>query len=133
MTLSDLANLLLAAIIGYIGGLFAERRALLKSMGDRYIALAQANPNQGDEFWRLGMLQKVGAADLRAYELSRLCRRIVAHGLKDPREREMSTVFKDHRLSLQGLLRWASQESIDLSDGSTVLRRHVEEGGSIFK
>ncbi len=136
MTLADIGNLLIAAIIGFIGGFFtrwpldklAERRALLKDMGGRYIVNAQANLNQqGNEFWRLGMLQKVGAAELSACELSRLCRRVVAHGLKDPRQREISTVFKDHRHSLRGLLRWASQESIDLSDGSAVLRRHAEE------
>jgi len=136
MTLADIGNLLIAAIIGFIGGFFtrwpldklAERRALLKDMSGRYIVNAQANLNQqGNEFWRLGMLQKVGAAELSACELSRLCRRVVAHGLKDPRQREISTVFKDHRHSLRGLLRWASQESIDLSDGSAVLRRHAEE------
>ena len=136
MTLADIGNLLIAAIIGFIGGFFtrwpldklAERRALLKDMSGRYIVNAQANLNQqGNEFWRLGMLQKVGAAELSACELSRLCRRVVAHGLKDRRQREISTVFKDHRHSLRGLLRWASQESIDLSDGSAVLRRHVEE------
>ncbi len=136
MTLADIGNLLIAAIIGFIGGFLtrwpldklAERRALLKDMGGRYIVNAQANLNQqGNEFWRLGMLQKVGAAELSACELSRLCRRVVAHGLKDPRQREISTVFKDHRHSLRGLLRWASQESIDLSDGSAVLRRHAEE------
>ena len=136
MTLADIGNLLIAAIIGFIGGFFtrwpldklAERRALLKDMGGRYIVNAQANLNQqGNEFWRLGMLQKVGAAELSACELSRLCRRVVAHGLKDPRQREISTVFKDHRHSLRGLLRWASQENIDLTDGSAVLRRHAEE------
>ena len=136
MTLADIGNLLIAAIIGFIGGFLtrwpldklAERRALLKDMSGRYIVNAQANLNQqGNEFWRLGMLQKVGAAELSACELSRLCRRVVAHGLKDRQQREISTVFKDHRHSLRGLLRWASQESIDLSDGSAVLRRHAEE------
>src|SRR5207244_2242944 len=101
LTLADLAKLLIGAIIGFFVGFFTrwpldkleERRALLKSMGDRYIRDAQANSNQqGDEFWRLGMLQKVGAAELRACELSRLCRRIVNHGLQDPRHRKMSTV-----------------------------------------
>jgi hypothetical protein len=128
MNLGDLANVLLGGVIGYIVRLFEERRAELRRLGDRYIENAQANPNlQTDEFWRLGMLQKVGAAELSEGKLSRLCRRIVAHGLQDPRHREVSTVFKDHRRSLRGLLRWASQESIDLSDGSALLRRHAEE------
>lgn len=139
-TLGDLTELLIGGIIGGIIGFigafftrwpfekFAERRALLKSMGNHYIANAQADSNQqGDEFWRLGMLQKVGAAELSACELSRVCRRIVAHGLRDPRHREISTVFKDRRHSLRGLLRWASQESIDLSDSSALLQRHAEE------
>jgi hypothetical protein len=136
MTLADLAKLLIGAVIGFLGGFFtrwpldrlAERRTLVKSIGDHYIENAQAKSNQqANEFWRLGMLQKAGAAQLSACELSRVCRRIVAHGLQDPRQREISTVFKDHRHSLRGLLHWAAQESVDLSDGSTVLRRHAEE------
>jgi hypothetical protein len=135
-TLGDLSRLLIAGIIGFAVGIFtrwpleklSERRALLKTMGDRYIADAQANMGQqGDELWRLGMLQKVGAAGLNARALSCLCDRIVSHGLRDPRHREISTVFKDRRRSLRELLRWASQESIDLSDGSALLRRHAEE------
>jgi hypothetical protein len=97
-------------------------------MGDDYIAAAQANrEQQEDEFWRLGRLQAVGAAGLNACELSRLCNRIISHGLRDPRHREISTVFTDRRRSLRGLLRWGSQESVDLSDGHGLLRRHAEE------
>jgi len=97
-------------------------------MLDRYIANARANlVLQTDEFWRLGMLQKVGAAELNERELSRLCRRIVDYGLQDPRHREISTVFKDHRESLSGLLRWASKEGIDLSDALAVMRQQAQE------
>jgi hypothetical protein len=61
-------------------------------MGDRYIKAAQAETGQPeDEFWRLGMLQKVGTAGLNESESCRLCRRIVSHGLRDPRQREMIT------------------------------------------
>jgi hypothetical protein len=122
---------LLGCVIGYIVRLLEERRAELKRMRrmlDRYIANAQANlVLQSDEFWRLGMLQKVGAAELNERELSLLCRRIVNYGLQDPRHRKISTVFKDHRESLSGLLRWASKEGIDLSDALAVMRRQAEE------
>jgi hypothetical protein len=122
---------LLGAVIGYIVRLLEERLTELRRirrMLDRYIANAQANlVLQTDEFWRLGMLQRVGAAELSERELSRLCRRIVNYGLQDPRHRETSTVFKDHRESLSGLLRWASREGIDLSDALTVMRRQAEE------
>ena len=119
---------LLGCVIGYIVRLLEERCAELRRMRDRYIANAQANlVLQTDEFWRLGMLQKVGAAKLNERELSRLCRRIVNYGLQDPRHREISTVFKDHRESLSGLLRWASKEGIDLSDALAVMRRQAEE------
>jgi hypothetical protein len=122
---------LLGAVMGYIVRLLEERLTELKRirrMLDRYIANAQANlVLQTDEFWRLGMLQKVGAAELSERELSRLCRRIVSYGLQDPRHRETSVVFKDHRESLSGLLRWASREGIDLSDALTVMRRQAEE------
>ena len=128
MKLGDLANVLLGGVIGYIVRLLEERCAELRRMRDRYIANAQANlVLQTDEFWRLGMLQKIGAAELNERELSRLCRRIVNYGLQDPRHREISTVFKDHRESLSGLLRWASKESVDLSDGLEVMRRQAEE------
>ena len=128
MKLGDLANVLLGGVIGYIVRLLEQRRAELRRMRDRYIANAQANlVLQTDEFWRLGMLQKVGAAELDERELSRLCRRIVNYGLQDPRHREISAVFKDHRESLSGLLRWASKEGIDLSDALAVMRLHAEE------
>ncbi len=122
MTLADIGNLLIAAIIGFIGGFLtrwpldklAERRALLKDMSGRYIVNAQANLNQqGNEFWRLGMLQKVGAAELSACELSRLCRQVVAHGLKDRRQREIYLLFSKTTVTLYegfyvGLLRKVS-------------------------
>jgi hypothetical protein len=122
---------LLGCVIGYIVRLLEERLTELRRirrMLDRYIANAQANlVLQTDEFWRLGMLQKVGAAELNERELSGLCRRIVNYGLQDPRNRETSTVFRDHRESLSGLLRWASKEGIDLSDALAVMRRNAEE------
>ena len=119
---------LLGAVIGYIVRLLEELLTELRRTRDRYIANAQANlVLQTDEFWRLGMLQKVGAAELNERELSRLCRRIVNYGLQDPRHREVSTVFKDHRESLSGLLRWASRQRIDLSDALAVMRRQAEE------
>jgi hypothetical protein len=122
---------LLGCVIGYIVRLLEERCAELRRMRrmrDLYIANAQENlVLQTHEFWRLGMLQKVGAAELNERELSRLCRRIVNYGLQDPRHREISTVFRDHRESLSGLLRWASKEGIDLSDALSVMRLHAEE------
>jgi hypothetical protein len=122
---------LLGCVIGYIVRLLEERCAELRRMRrmrDLYIANAQENlVLQTHEFWRLGMLQKVGAAELNERELSRLCRRIVNYGLQDPRHREISTVFKDHRESLSGLLRWASKEGIDLSNALAVMRLHAEE------
>src|SRR5260370_9131007 len=73
MKLGDLANVLLGGVIGYIVRLLEERRAELRRMLDRYIANTQANlVLQTDEFWRLGMLQKVGAAELNERKLSRL-------------------------------------------------------------
>ena len=115
---------LLGAVIGYIVRLLEELLTELRRTRDRYIANAQANlVLQTDEFWRLGMLQKVGAAELSERELSRLCRRIVSYGLQDPRHREISTFFKDHRESLSGLLRWAPKEGIDLSDALAGMRR----------
>jgi hypothetical protein len=135
-TLTEVSKFAIPGIIGYVGGIFtrwpldklAERRALLKGMHDRYTTAAQTDKaGQEDEFWRLGMLQNVGAAGLSARELCRLCDRIISHGLRDPRDRMISTVFKDHRRSLRGLLRWASRESVDLTDSSGFLRRHAEE------
>lgn len=122
---------LLGAVIGYIVRLLEERlieSRRMRRMLDRYIANAQANiVLQTDEFWRLGMLQKVGAAEVNERDLSRLCRRIVDYGLQDPRHREISTVFKDHRESLSGLLSWACRHGIDLSDALAVMRPQADE------
>jgi len=128
----DAFHLIGSGIVGFIvGGFvgkFGERRTLVKDIGDRYIAAAQADPShQDDEFQRLGTLQKSGAAQLNQRELSRVCRRIVAHGLRDPQQREISTVFTDERSSLHGLLHWAAQNSFDLSDSTALMRRHCEE------
>jgi hypothetical protein len=124
---------LLGAVVGYIVRLLEERLTesrRVRRMLDRYIAYAKANlVLQTDEFWRLGMLQQVGAAELNERELSRLCRQIVNYGLQDPRHREVSTVFKDHRESLSGLLHWASRQGIDLSDALAVMRRQAEAPG----
>jgi len=64
---------LLGCVIGYSVRLLEERRAELRRMRrilDRYTANAQANlVLQTDEFWRLGMLQRVGAAEFNEREL----------------------------------------------------------------
>ena len=84
MKLGDLANV----------RLLEERGAelgRLRRMRDRYIANAQADVVlQTDEFWRLGMLQEIGAAELNERELPRLCHGIVNCGLQDLRHREIS-------------------------------------------
>ena len=122
---------LLGAVIGYIVRLLEERLRKLRRvrrMLDRYIANAQANlVLRTDESWRLGMLQKVGAAELHERESSRLCRQIVNYGQQDTRHRKVSTVFKDHQESLSRLLRWASRQGIDLSNALAVMRRQTDE------
>jgi nucleoside-diphosphate-sugar epimerase len=66
--MNDVAKILLTGAIGFIGGIltrwplekFAERRAFVRSISDRYIELAQKPDdepfmkswNTKDEFWR---------------------------------------------------------------------------------
>ena len=136
------------AVGGFVGGVIGalvgpwathkftrarERDAFVRSIADRYISSAQELPAKQGEFWRLGKLQDLGAAELNQRELRHVCNRIVSRGLDDPRKREISTVFKDERADLLELLRWASRKSISLHDGDALLRIHLEEGGSMFE
>jgi hypothetical protein len=134
--MNDVAKILLTGAIGFIGGIltrwplekFAERRAFVRSISDRYIELAQKPEdepstkswNTKDEFWRIGTLQDLGAGALRPFEFRRVCDRIASRGLEDPRQREIY-VFEDDRRDLLTLLRWG--ESISLHNVERLMRR----------
>jgi len=133
--MDDLTKLVLGGVIGFIVGIFtrwpleklAERRAFVQSVTDRYVEAARADSRlQDDEFSRIGSLQSVGAAELRPWEFSRVCRRIAARGFRDPRHRE-TPIFTDRRRHLRTLLRWAARESISLVEPDTLLRIAAEE------
>jgi hypothetical protein len=135
------------AVGGFVGGIIGavvgpwathcftrkrEHDAFVRSIGDRYIQRAQEadirERGQEDEFWRIGTLQGLGAAELSRRELRRVCKRIVTRGLEDPLKREISTVFEDPtRHDLLGLLRWAARNSINLHDGEGLLSIHAQE------
>src|SRR5206468_11659958 len=105
----------------------AERRAFVQAVGDRYIEAAHADPRlQDDEFLRIGTLQSLGAAELGPFEFWRVCRRIVARGLRDPRQRKI-LIFSDYRRRIRPLLRWAARESVSLSDADALLQLRAEE------
>jgi hypothetical protein len=114
-----------------------ERDAFVHSISDRYIEVAhEAERNKRidlGEFWRIGKLQDLGAAELSRRELRRVCDRIVSRGLEDPRKREQSTVFKDKRRDLLTLMRWASDNGISLHEGKKLLRIASQEEGTTFK
>lgn len=115
--MSDLTKLLLSSAIGFFVGIFtgfltrwpmdklSERRAFVRSIADKYIGLAQSNSGSiEDEFYCIGTLQAIGAAELRPLEFCRVCRRIAAHGLKDPRNQKFD-IFTDRRRHIRPLLR----------------------------
>jgi hypothetical protein len=138
--MNDVAKILLTGAIGFIGGIlthwplekFAEHRAFVRSISDRYIELAQKPEdepftkswNTKDEFWRIGTLQDLGAGALRPFEFRRVCDRIASRGLEDPRQREIY-VFEDDRRDLLTLLRWG--ESISLHNVERLMRIRAEE------
>ena len=129
--MDDITKLVLTGAVAFVGGIFtqrlSERRSLVKLVVDRYVEAAHADPGlQDDEFLRIGSLQSAGAAELWPWELSYVCQRIAARGLRDPRVREIP-IFADRRRHLRPLLRWAGRQSISLADADTLLRIAAEE------
>jgi hypothetical protein len=133
--MDDVTKIVLSGVVGFIVGIFtrwpleklAERRAFVQSVTDRYLEAARADSRlQEEEFLRVGTLQSVGAAELRRWEFSRVCRRIAARGFRDPRHREIP-IFTDRRRHLRPLLRWAARESINLAEADTLFRIAAEE------
>jgi hypothetical protein len=114
-----------------------ERDARVRSISEHYIEVAHpAERNKRidlGEFWRIGTLQDLGAAELSRHELRRVCDQIVLRGLTDPRKREESKVFKDKRRDLLTLLRWASREGVSLHDGDKLIQIYLQERGTMFK
>src|ERR1044071_9928536 len=134
------------AVGGFVGGIIGavigswathcytrkrERDALVRSISDRYIEVAHPTERNKrldlGEFWRIGTLQDLGAAELSRSELHRVCDQIVSRGLNDPRRRKESTAFKDKRRDLLTLMRSASDKGISLHDGKKLLQTYLEE------
>ncbi len=121
-----LATGLISLIIGIVLRGIADRRALVHSVADRYLDTTRTNSQlQEDQYLRIAALQSAGAAELRPWEFSRLCRRIVARGFRDPGEDLQ--LFSDRRRRVRKLLRWAAKESIIIDEGATLLRIAAEE------
>jgi hypothetical protein len=128
--MDDLPKLLATGLISFIIGILlrgiADRRALVQSVADRYLEAARSNSGlQEDQYLRIAALQSAGAAELRSWEFSRLRRRIVARGFRDPGED--LPLFSDRRRRIRKLLRWASKRSIIIDQAETLLRIAVEE------
>lgn len=121
-----LATGLISLIIGILLRGIADRRALVQSVADHYLDAAHTNSQlQEDQYLRIASLQSAGAAELRPWEFSRLCRRIVARGFRDPGE-DLS-LFSDRRRRVRKLLRWAAKRSIIIDHAHTLLRIAAEE------
>ena len=116
----------IALITGIVIGRTTERRALVQSVVERYLERARSDAHlQDDQFLRIGALQSAGAAELRSWEFSRVCRRIAARGFRDPSE-DLS-LFSDRRCRVRSLLRWCARQGIILADAETLLRIAAEE------
>jgi len=121
-----LATGLISLIIGILLRGIADRRALVQRVADRYFDAARTNSElQEDQYLRIAALQRAGAAELRPWEFSRLRRRIVARGFRDPGED--LPLFSDRRRRARKLLRWASKRSIIMAQAETLLRIAAEE------
>jgi hypothetical protein len=121
-----LATGLISLIIGILLRGIADRRALVQTIADRYLDAARTNSQlQEDQYLRIAALQSAGAAELRPWEFSRLRRRIVARGFRDPGED--LPLFSDRRRRVRELLRWAARQSIIIDQAETLLRIAAEE------
>jgi hypothetical protein len=128
--MDDLPKLLATGLISFIIGILlrgiADRRALVQSVADRYLEAARSNSElQEDQYLRIAALQSAGAAELRPWEFSRLRRRVVARGFRDPGED--LPLFSDRRRRIRKLLRWASKRSIIIDHAETLLRIALQE------
>jgi hypothetical protein len=129
--MDDVTKIAITGVIslttGFIIGRTAERRALVNSVVERYLEKARSDTDlQGDQFLRIGALQSAGAAELRPWEFSRVCRRIAARGFRDPNE-DLSLFPDRRRRHVRSLLRWAARNGIIIADAETLLRIAAEE------
>jgi hypothetical protein len=100
-------------LCGHVSGSFGQKRAQTARVLERYIqAAGQQREAQNDAAFRMGLLQRSGAAELSRRQLARLAARVVAHGLTDPLTGYDH--FSDCRKDPYRLLRWANNEGINL-------------------
>jgi hypothetical protein len=125
-TVKMLGTFVLGIASGWILTWFTERRARALRALERYLAGAEKQPeSQTSAAFRLGLLQRTGAAELSRRGLRKLAVRVMAHGLVDPLAGY--DFFTDWRREPYLLLRWANREGIDLSDEEAILLRLAGE------
>ena len=72
-------------LLGLVTGKFAERPTQADRVLEQYILKADRQREaQNEAAFRMGLLQRSGAAQLSRRRLKKLAARVVAHGLKDP-------------------------------------------------
>jgi hypothetical protein len=128
--LLEAIKILVTFLFGLVTGKFAERRTQADRVLEQYILKADRQREaQNEAAFRMGLLQRSGAAQLSRRRLKKLAARVVAHGLKDPLVGY--GFFDDWRKDPYRLLRWANKEGIDLSDEKAILRRLAAEADGI--
>ena len=129
---SEGAKILVPFLLGLLAGSFKERRAQASRVLDRYLVEAERQPEaQNEAAFRMGLLQRSGAAELSGRRLAKLAARVVAHGLNNPLTGY--DFFSDWRKDPYRLLRWANDEGVDLSDEDAVLKRLAGEADGFIK
>jgi hypothetical protein len=114
-------KMLVPFLLGLLMGKFAERSTQATRALERYLAIAEEQPEaQNEAAFRMGLLQRCGAAELSRPRLKKLAGRVVAHGLNDPLTGY--DFFSDWRKDPYRLLRWANNKGINLSDEGAILR-----------
>ncbi len=130
----DRVKMLVTFLLGIASGSlltwFAERRTRAVRVLERYLGGAeQQHERQISAAFRVGLLQRAGAAELSRRRLRKFAARVVAHGLADPLVGY--DFFSDWRREPYLLLRWANREGIDLSDEKAILLRLAGEADGI--
>jgi len=132
--MDDFIKIPLTALLAFGGGFWtrffldrrSERRTLIRTVADKYIAGISTATRSEDSHFRLGLLQRSGAALLTEQELASVVETVVGHGSPDP--------TKDHDLCLEAplldIIRSANAENVDIGSAEDYYRWLLNKFGT---
>jgi hypothetical protein len=103
-----------------------ERRALVRVIADKYISGVSTAARSDESHFRLGVLQRSGAALLTKREFASMVEIVVGHGCPDP--------TKNHELCIDipllDIIRAANAENVDIGSATDYYKWLLSKFGS---